>query len=1240
MWNYLIRRKRFIIMSMLTVCLLFLQCSPIWSRDTATSSETKSSGGSVKTRSTYYTPEKVAAARQNVQRYDWAKSMRDSAVAAADKYVKAGYEFIWSSITTQNVPRAYAVNQEVGSPVSGKAVDKFGPYPYKRDHFQDTWKLTDPVSGYKFPTNDFQAYYNSGLDQRGNFQPKLADKSLLVNKLYPEKGEKWGVDDGNGWVDDNGNKYTFVAYYNHWTLWDDFVAGGLVSLRDAYLYTGDKRYAYAGIVMLDRIADVYPDLDISAYKWEDGFKNAHGFTGQGKMMGSIMDAEVMGDIVSSYDAFFPEMGNDQADFVSFLSSKAKQYGLGPLKSTADGIKKNIEDGLLRQIYPSVQKAQTEGNFASYQNVLIMAAVVLDDPVLSRQMIDFAFKTGGLVESKDGTWSVTGGDINRTLIQVVDEDGYGNESSANYNRIWLTSMAKLADVLDGYDRAKDYDLYNNAKFKKMFSAFVEMTMVGKYTANIGDSGSIGNQKLFLDKSVLVEAFRRFRDPLFAQAAYFLNGNSLKRLHGDIFSADPDSVINEISRVIDEQGTLQLKSVNQTGYGLSVLRDGDTVSPSQKGTPDLQRDIWMYYGRNNTAHAHSDALNLGIHAFGLDLAPDMGYVTYVDENPLRHLWERNTISHNTVVVNASEQTRKSWVGVPYHFDDTDRVKWMDIAAPNAYPKISQYRRTSAMIKIDETNSYIVDFFRVQGGDEQLYSFHGLGGTVTTNGLNLNKQSGGTYAGEQVGYADSGYNNNSTSGYDYLTDVSRDSKPRSDFSVDWKVDNDSRDVHLKLTMSGDYSEAALATGVPPQNRTGNPDRLNFLLVKRSGKDLGTVFTSVIEPYMKNSSIQYIDELPVTSDGKEVSRMEARAMRITLYNGRTDYVFSTLNPDKTYTVYNKFVIKGYFGVYSEVNGKPEYSYIGDGEFISPVSGSGLKSIRSALQGKVTSFTKELSDRNSMTLELTEAVPPELNVQSLVGKYIYVDNDYGKRPGPQARNGAYRIEGIERTDASHLTVSLGNVTLIREWSDPNDFSKGYKYNIQEGQTFRIPLSAEKYGVSYTDVPSDHWAYNVIEQLTDRHIVEGTSARRFSPDRQMTRAEFCALVTRTMGLKSASKAKFTDVPASSWYSSEVAAAAEAGIVSGMTDTRFEPNEQVKRQEMAAMLVRAYSYKKGSAAAGSANGSLFKDFPKADSWAQPFILQAAELKLLQGKDSGMFDPKGSTSRAEGAQAMFNLLDKLK
>nr|WP_246362343.1 S-layer homology domain-containing protein [Paenibacillus alba] len=180
-------------------------------------------------------------------------------------------------------------------------------------------------------------------------------------------------------------------------------------------------------------------------------------------------------------------------------------------------------------------------------------------------------------------------------------------------------------------------------------------------------------------------------------------------------------------------------------------------------------------------------------------------------------------------------------------------------------------------------------------------------------------------------------------------------------------------------------------------------------------------------------------------------------------------------------------------------------------------------------------------------------------------------------------------------------------------------------------LSLEK---NYNDVTNQHWAYATIRELSAQHIVNGATDTTFAPGKDISRAEFAALLARTLGLSSAETSPFGDVTAKDWYAKEVAAAYKAGIISGNGQQAFEPNRSITREEMAVMLVRAYEHRTGSKLEASTAAS--SDASKISDWALPFVNSALKAKLLSGRQEGLFVPGEHTTRAEAAQAIYNLL----
>ncbi|AKG36152.1 S-layer homology domain-containing protein [Paenibacillus durus] len=181
-----------------------------------------------------------------------------------------------------------------------------------------------------------------------------------------------------------------------------------------------------------------------------------------------------------------------------------------------------------------------------------------------------------------------------------------------------------------------------------------------------------------------------------------------------------------------------------------------------------------------------------------------------------------------------------------------------------------------------------------------------------------------------------------------------------------------------------------------------------------------------------------------------------------------------------------------------------------------------------------------------------------------------------------------------------------------------------------------EYRKTFTDVPSGSWAYDAVTEMAAKHIVEGISLKEFAPARKVTRAEFAALLVRALGLSGGS-ASFTDVPAGKWYADEVAAASQAGIVKGLGVASFKPERTISREEMAAMLVRAWSVLRPQAGPESAAPPVFKDQAAISVWARDAAGKAAGLGLMRGRSAGAFVPQGTATRAEAAQAIANLLN---
>jgi|GEM_PF-2017866 len=183
--------------------------------------------------------------------------------------------------------------------------------------------------------------------------------------------------------------------------------------------------------------------------------------------------------------------------------------------------------------------------------------------------------------------------------------------------------------------------------------------------------------------------------------------------------------------------------------------------------------------------------------------------------------------------------------------------------------------------------------------------------------------------------------------------------------------------------------------------------------------------------------------------------------------------------------------------------------------------------------------------------------------------------------------------------------------------------------------AALEFDKSYSDVAANHWAADIIKSMSAKHIIQGKSEDSFAPDADVTRAEFASMLVRALGLKSTAASSFTDVSANAWYAEAVAAASEAGIIQGKSADTFAPNAEITREEMAALLVRAYELSSGNKL-DEASEADFADRGAAADWALGYIDAAYDAGLINGRNGNQFAPKAHLTRAESAKVIYTLL----
>ncbi|MEF3304500.1 S-layer homology domain-containing protein [Paenibacillus sp. GYB003] len=183
---------------------------------------------------------------------------------------------------------------------------------------------------------------------------------------------------------------------------------------------------------------------------------------------------------------------------------------------------------------------------------------------------------------------------------------------------------------------------------------------------------------------------------------------------------------------------------------------------------------------------------------------------------------------------------------------------------------------------------------------------------------------------------------------------------------------------------------------------------------------------------------------------------------------------------------------------------------------------------------------------------------------------------------------------------------------------------------------------SFNDIKS-HWGQSYIELLASKLIIDGVTDTTFEPDRNITRAEFAALVVRSLGLNTVSGTTyFNDVSSSSWYAGVVNAAAKAGLVDGYEDGSFRPNAQITREELAAMVVRSYEYAGGKIEVdASTQSQVLSKWTDANKivWGHLEVAKAVKAGLMDGMTNTTLETYGQATRAQTAAMLKRFLSEV-
>jgi len=960
-------------------------------------------------------------ARRNCERYPWAKALRDRLARRVKRYVEMSDEELWWLPPAQEMPRSSATDNPRGSgcPKCGKEHFNapYNPSRWHWDFVDHPWQMQCRNCGEWFPKNDFAAYYRTALDEHGKFRLGKGDPRFLKPK-EPGANPQW-VDDGTG-IKVGGKKFFIAAFYA-FQLWTELL-DVTEDLATLYTLTGDRLYAHKAAVLLDRMADLYPEMDYTPH-YRLGMEASTGGSGKGRIQGCIWETWTAQKLSLAYDYVYDALMEDE-ELVRFSSEMSRRYGTGD-KSSPRAIATHIENHLIREFIVGVLDGRIRGNVGMHQYSMTAAAVALDHPRTTPRCLDWLFEPDG-------------GAIPTILVEVISREGFSHESGLGYASIPGKSFAKVAELIRHYKAYTKHDLYRDyPKFRNCFTMCAKVRACDRFFPNWGDSNkcmNIGTTGLTIPVEMALAGYRVYGGREIAREVWFANGKKLEGLKLNVYDAEPEAILERLRKDLAPElsGKLPpLRSYNTSGYGCAFLQ-----APSR----EHGRCIMLYYGRM-IAHGHEDRLAIQMVSNDVVSIPDLGYPLYTGSWPKRVGWTSHVISHNTVMVNDKGPRRAgSYSGRTRLFGDVGflRVADVDGEGQKIYDGVRTYRRCLVMVDVDDAHSYVLDIFWVRGGKNHRLIQNGGGPEITQSGLKLVEQPRGTYAGEDVEYGEF-YDGPANwdydgSGFMYLKRVSR-ARPEGDFWVDWKIVEPRRtmppdwEAHVRVHNLTQVDEVAVCDGIPPEYK-GNPPVLRYVLRTRFGEDLNTQFVSVIEPYGKTPLIRNVRAL----ENSISSRNAVAAVEVSLADGRRDILIVTENGGRVDA--GGVHLNGRVGFVRYRADRPVLAALIDGTSLSGRDVR-LRLPAAAATGRLAGW----DDSDPADVRLRFALP--VRREGIEGKYIIFQNR-------ERSDACYRIERV--IDAR--TVSIGANSLVERFKDPRDYSKGVVTTIAPRDPFRVPLAA------------------------------------------------------------------------------------------------------------------------------------------------------------------------------------------
>ena len=215
---------------------------------------------------------------------------------------------------------------------------------------------------------------------------------------------------------------------------------------------------------------------------------------------------------------------------------------------------------------------------------------------------------------------------------------------------------------------------------------------------------------------------------------------------------------------------------------------------------------------------------------------------------------------------------------------------------------------------------------------------------------------------------------------------------------------------------------------------------------------------------------------------------------------------------------------------------------------------------------------------------------------------------------------------AAKVTKSF---TLYARWTE----------KVPDKPTQPVEPTTPEWKNPFTDVKEDDWYYEDVEYAVENGFMRGTSNTTFAPDGIITRAMMVTVLYRAEGepeIKGTTT--FEDVDTGAYYANAVVWAQQNGIVKGVSETEFAPDDNITREQIAAIMHRYAQYKGYDVSVGENTNILsYTDAESISEYAIAPVQYAVGSGSMKGKSESTLNPLDNATRAEIAAILHRFVE---